>query len=154
MKNIQLLRIDNRLVHGQVGLIWVSSVGANMIVVVDDLVAKDNVQQQLMSLTAQSSGVQIRFFSVQQAISTIPKASPQQKLFIVCRTPVEARQLIEGGLEISKINVGNMHFSEGKRQLSKRVFVDDKDMEDLTFLKNTGVDITIQDVPTSTKENI
>lgn len=154
MSNIALLRIDNRLVHGQVGISWVSNVSANLIVVIDDDAAKDTLQQSLMSMTAQSSGVGIRFFSVAQAIETIPKAGANQKLFLVCRTPGPARRLIEGGIPISVINVGNMHFSEGKKQLSSKVFVDAQELEDLKFLKGRGIDITIQDLPSDSKKAI
>ncbi|ELW40605.1 galactosamine-specific PTS system enzyme IIB component [Escherichia coli 99.0670] len=48
--NILLTRIDNRLVHGQVGVTWTSTIGANLLVVVDDVVANDDIQQKLMVL--------------------------------------------------------------------------------------------------------
>ena len=64
MPDILLTRIDNRLVHGQVGVAWTSSLaGCNLIVVADDLVAKDEVQQSLMRATAQNAGCGIRFFT-------------------------------------------------------------------------------------------
>lgn len=44
--NILLTRIDNRLVHGQVGVTWTSTIGANLLVVVDDDVAQDEIQQK------------------------------------------------------------------------------------------------------------
>lgn len=154
MENIKLLRIDNRLVHGQVGVVWVSSVNSTLIVVIDDEVAKDTLQQQLMSLTATNSGVGIRFFGVEKAIETIPKAAPHQKLFLVCRTPDVARKLVEACIGISTINVGNMHFTEGKRALSEKVFVNDQDYDDLLFIKNQNIDITIQDLPTDRKKEI
>lgn len=152
--NILLARIDNRLVHGQVGVTWTISLGANLIVVVDDQVAKEPLQQQLMGVTAESSGAGIRFFSVERTINVISKAAPAQKIFIVCRTPEAIRQLIDGGVDIKDVNVGNMHFSTGKRQISKKVYVDDKDLEDLRYIKTKGVNVFIQDVPGDTKENI
>ena len=55
MPNILLTRIDNRLVHGQVGVTWTKTLGANLIVVADDTAAEDRIQQSLMSVTAKSS---------------------------------------------------------------------------------------------------
>ncbi|PPX48634.1 PTS sugar transporter subunit IIB, partial [Escherichia coli] len=52
--NILLTRIDNRLVHGQVGVTWTSTIGANLLVVVDDVVANDDIQQKLMGITAET----------------------------------------------------------------------------------------------------
>ena len=145
--NILLTRIDNRLVHGQVGVTWTTSLGANLLIVVDDDVAKSQIQQKLMAVTAQSTGTQIRFFSVQHTIDIINKAAPSQKIFIVCKTPHVVRQLVENGIQLNDVNIGNMHFSEGKHPLSKKVYVDDADIEDLRALKNAGVNVFIQDVP-------
>ena len=47
-----------------------------------------------------------------------------------------------------------MHFDKGKRQISKKVYVDDKDLEDLRFIKSKGINVFIQDVPGDIKENI
>lgn len=152
--NILLTRIDNRLVHGQVGVTWTMTLGANLIIVADDQVAEDKLQQQLMEITAQSSGAGVRFFTIQKTIDVISKAAPNQKIFIVCKTPEEVRKLIEGGVPINEVNVGNMHFDKGKRQISKKVYVDDKDLEDLRAIKSMGIKIYIQDVPGDIKENI
>ncbi|WP_238884076.1 PTS galactosamine transporter subunit IIB [Clostridium sp. YIM B02551] len=152
--NILLTRIDNRLVHGQVGVTWTTTLGANLIIVADDEVAENTLQQQLMEVTAQSSGAGVRFFTLQKTIDVIHKAAAHQKIFIVVKSPREVRKLIEGGVPIKEVNVGNMHFDKGKRQISKKVYVDDQDMEDLKAIKDMGVDIYIQDVPGSIKEKI
>ncbi len=56
MPNILLTRIDNRLVHGQVGVSWTATLGANLILVADDGVAKDSLQQRLMKMVADAQG--------------------------------------------------------------------------------------------------
>ena len=152
--NILLTRIDNRLIHGQVGVTWTMTLGANLILVADDEVADNALMQQLMGATAKSSGAGVRFFTVQKTIDVIHKASEKQKIFLVCKTPQVVRQLIEGGVPIKEVNVGNMHFSQGKRQISKKVYVDDADMADLKFIQDSGVELYIQDVPGDAKERI
>ena len=71
--NILLTRIDNRLVHGQVGVTWTSTIGANLLIVVDDEVANDDIQQKLMGMTADTYGFGIRFFSIEKTIAIIFK---------------------------------------------------------------------------------
>jgi PTS system galactosamine-specific IIB component len=154
MPNILLTRIDNRLVHGQVGVIWTTSLGANLLVVVDDETANAPLQQQLMEVTAKSSGAGIRFFTIQKTIDVIHKAADRQKIFIVCKTPDVVRQLVDGGVPIKDLNVGNMHFSEGKKPITKKVYVDDKDLEDLRYIESKGVNVFIQDTPGDTKHSI
>lgn len=152
--NIVLTRIDNRLIHGQVGVTWVSSVGANLILVADDETAGNELMQQLMGATAKQAGASARFWTVQKTIETIHKASERQKIFIVAKTPETVKKLIEGGVPIKEVNVGNMHFSEGKRQISAKVYVDDKDLEDLKAIEDLGVNVYIQDVPGNPKEQV
>ena len=125
--NILLTRIDNRLVHGQVGVTWTSTIGA---------------------------GFGIRFFTIEKTINVIGKAAPHQKIFLICRTPQTVRKLVEGGIDLKDVNVGNMHFSEGKKQISSKVYVDDQDLADLRFIKQRGVNVFIQDVPGDQKEQI
>ena len=152
--NIVLTRIDNRLIHGQVGVTWVSSVGANLILVADDETAGNDLMQQLMATTAKQAVVAVRFWTVQKTIETIHKASEKQKIFIVAKTPDTVLKLIEGGVPITEVNVGNMHFSEGKRQISKKVYVDDKDVADLKAIEAKGTDVYIMDVPGEPKERV
>lgn len=147
MPNIVFSRVDNRLVHGQVGCTWTASVGANLIVVADDVVSEDTMQQQLMEITAKTNGVGIRFFSIHKTIDTIHKASDKQKIFLVVRTLKDARKLVEGGVPIRKLNLGNLHFSQGKKKLSSKVYVDEEDLKDIDALKQAGVELFIQDVP-------
>ena len=152
--NILLTRIDNRLVHGQVGVTWTSNIGANLLVVVDVVVANDDIQQKSMGITAEPYGFAIRFFPIENTINVIGKAAPHQKIFLICRTPQTVRKLVEGGIDLKDINVGNMHFSEGKKQISSKVYVDDQDLADLRFIKQRGVNVFIQDVPGDQKEQI
>lgn len=147
MNNILLTRIDNRLVHGQVGVSWTRNIGANLIVVANDNVANNEIEKKLMNIVASSQGVGIRFFSIDKTAEIIDKAGPDQKIFLVCRDPQDVRRLVEKGVSLKSVNVGNMHFSEGKERLSKKVYVDSKDKEDLDFLKSQGIEVFIQDIP-------
>lgn len=152
--NIVLTRVDNRLIHGQVGLTWTTSLGVNLVIVADDKLVEDRFQQDLMRVVTSTAGVNIRFFTIEKTIKAIPKASERQKIFLVCRTLEDARRLIEGGVPIEQLNIGNLHFVKGKKAISKKVYVDDKDLEDLEAIKNTKIKIFIQDVPGDIKEYV
>ena len=100
-----------------------------------------------MEVVAKSSGVGIRFFTIDHTIEIIHKASPNQKIFIVCKTPETVKKLVDGGVPITEVNIGNMHFSDGKEQISKKVYVDNNDKENIKYLESKGIDVYIQDVP-------
>ena len=146
MPNILLTRIDNRLVHGQVGVTWVNHLGANLLLVANDEVSKDTIQQSLMEMVIPSV-IGIRFFSIQKTIDVIHKASPKQNIFLVCKTPQDVVRLVEGGVELKHVNIGNMHFSEGKKQISSTVCIDDSDIQAFRRLKELGVNFEIRRVP-------
>jgi len=144
--NILLTRIDNRLIHGQVGMTWTNTLGANLVVVANDEVAQDEVQQNLMDMVLPEAA-ESRFFTLEKTIRIIHKAAPRQKILLVVRTPQDALTLVEGGVPIEKINVGNLHFSEGKKQISSTVSVDEKDIETFKKLHDLGVQLEVKGTP-------
>lgn len=153
MPNIVLTRIDNRLIHGQVATMWSSSVGANLLLVANDEVAKNELRQGLMDMAAPSFA-QTRYFSIEKTINIIYKASKSQHIAIICETPQDVLKLVEGGVPIEKVNIGNMHMAEGKRQVSKAVCVDNNDIETFKKLRKLGVELEIRRVPSESAESI
>ncbi|MBU5437951.1 PTS N-acetylgalactosamine transporter subunit IIB [Tissierella sp. MSJ-40] len=153
MSNILLTRIDNRLIHGQVGLTWINHIGANLILVADDEVAYDDIQQNLMDMAAPST-VDTRYFTIQETIDKIHKAADDQLIFLVTRTPENVLKMVEGGVPIKKVNISNMHFKEGKKQISSTVSIDEKDAEAFRKLHKLGVELEIRRVPDERKKDI
>lgn len=151
--NLLLTRIDNRLIHGQVGVTWVNHLGANLVVVANDKVAEDEVQQNLMDMVLPDV-IQTRFFSLQKTIDIIHKAADRQKIFLVVRDVHDVLTLKEGGVPIDHINIGNLHYEEGKKQISSTVSVDSKDIEAFERLGEMGVNLDLRRVPDERGQNI
>ena len=87
MPNIVLCRIDERLIHGQVGVQWVGFAGANLVLVANDEVADDPVQQNLMEMVL-AEGIAVRFWSLQKVIDPSPVLTSE-----ICITPVANSKL-------------------------------------------------------------
>ncbi|MEG0014038.1 MAG: PTS N-acetylgalactosamine transporter subunit IIB [Cellulosilyticaceae bacterium] len=153
MPNIVLTRIDNRLIHGQVATMWASSVGANLLLVANDNVCKDDFRQSLMDMCAPSFA-QTRYFSLEKTINVIHKASSTQMIAIICETPSDVLALVEGGVPIKKVNIGNMHMADGKKQVSKAVCVDAVDVAAFKKLQELGVALEIRRVPSEGTEDV
>lgn len=151
--NILLTRIDNRLIHGQVGVTWVHHLGANLVVVANDKVSEDEVQQNLMDMVLPDV-IQARYFSLQKTIDVIHKASPRQKIFLVVKDVHDALKLKQGGVPIDKLNIGNMHYEEGKKQIASTVSVDEQDIEAFKRLDELGVQLDLRKVPGEKSQNI
>ncbi len=146
MPDILMTRVDNRLIHGQVGMTWANVLGANLIVVANDEVAVDEVQQNLMDM-AVSSLAETRYFTLQKTIDVIGDAGDWQHIFLVVKTPQDALRLIEGGVPIEVLNVGNMHFAEGKRQVTSTISVDDEDIKTFQKILEHGVRLEFRKLP-------
>ena len=125
----------------------------SLLLVANDAVAKDEFRQGLMNMAAPAYA-QTRYFSIQKTIDIIGKASPAQKIFIICETPQDVLRLVEGGVPIKKCNIGNMHMSEGKRQVATTVAVNDDDVAAFKKLQELGVELEIQRVPDIAPEDI
>lgn len=151
--NILLTRIDNRLIHGQVATQWNSTIGANLILVANDEVSTNKMRQNLMKMAA-PTGVATRFFSLQHTIDIIGKASPKQKIFIIAESPEDVLTLVKGGVPIKKVNIGNMHMAEGKRQVATSVAVSDEDVAAFKELQERGVELEIRRVPSTAIEDV
>jgi len=153
LPNIVLTRIDNRLIHGQVATQWASSVNVKLIFVANDNVAGAKFRQGLMDLAAPSF-CQTRYFTLEKTINVIHRASPEQKIIIICDSPSDVLTLVKGGVPITKVNIGNMHMAEGKRQVATVVAVDDRDVAAFRGLQESGVTLEIRKVPSESSEDI
>ncbi|MFT4006089.1 MAG: PTS system mannose/fructose/N-acetylgalactosamine-transporter subunit IIB [Lacrimispora sp.] len=132
--NIVSFRIDERLIHGQ-GQLWIKALGVNTVIVANDSASEDPVQQTLMKTVVPKS-VAMRFFSIRHTCDVIMKASPKQTIFIVCKTPEDARRLVAGGVPVKEINVGNIHHGPGKEEVSKYISLGQEDKEALRELRD------------------
>ena len=150
--NILLTRIDNRLIHGQIVCLWAGAVGANLIVVAHDETAENQVEQSVMRMAASSLGYDTRFFTVQKTIDIIDKASSDQKILLICQNPHDLRRIIEGGVEIKEVDIGNLYYDKGDKKLSDKVAVSEEELKDLNYIKNHVDKIYIQDTPDSLKQ--
>ncbi|MEG0273584.1 PTS sugar transporter subunit IIB [Amedibacillus sp. YH-ame10] len=151
---IRLTRIDNRLVHGQVGLTWTNSLDVDTIVVINDSAATSSFAQKLMQSIARNANVAIRFYSVADFIHVFLENESNQKLFLVVQTPHEIRLLIEHGIPAHHINVGNMHYEKGRVPFNRKVYLTQQDIEDFNYMIDQGAELFYQDVPGAVVEKV
>lgn len=153
MPNILAARIDNRLIHGQVGMTWVNSLQANLILVANDKVSEDTVQQSLMDMVV-PNGVQTRYFSVEKTAKVINKASDRQKILLVVKDIIDVKRLRDLGLRIDTWIVGNMHFSEGKKQITSTVSLDEEQIGIFKELIQDKISFIIKGIPSDAGQDL
>ncbi len=138
------IRIDNRLVHGQIIETWLPHVNAGAIIVGNDAISCDAIQQEIMSMAIPHS-VQIIFCAVSEVEQAVePMDSVSLVLFASC---ADATLAYQSGFRFDVLNVGNLHYGPGYRQLSPSVALC---VEDETLLKefvSLGVTLDFRCVP-------
>ncbi|MFJ7218759.1 PTS sugar transporter subunit IIB [Amycolatopsis sp. NPDC098790] len=96
------VRIDNRLIHGQVTVAWTRRLGVRRLVVCNDDVAADDLQRMLLPQAAR--GLPTDVLTVKQTLET----TETQDVMILAKDPEDAFRLVEGGLRPDTVNVGNV----------------------------------------------
>lgn len=143
-------RIDNRLVHGQVIESWIPFTGAKKLVVANDDLAGDILQQEIMSL-AIPQDVAPFFITVDALTSFLGVHSPTLRdldLLVLFASCQDAKRAFERGVPFQILNVGNMHYSPGKKQLCAHVAVSADDESCLHFFTKRGVALDFRCIPT------
>lgn len=145
--SVVLLRIDDRLVHGQVVEGWLKSIHANRIVVASDAVSADETQKALY-LLAVPQGIQLSCLSIQEtAQAWSDPIWKKERVLVLVSSPQDALGLLERGAQLDSVNVGGLHYKEGRVQILKAVSVDDKDVAALRALARKGVLLEARPLP-------
>ncbi|CWH07190.1 PTS sugar transporter subunit IIB [Streptococcus pneumoniae] len=140
-------RIDGRLIHGQVANLWAGKLNVSRIMVVDDEVVNNYIEKSGLKL-ATPPGVKLSILPVEKAAANILAGKyDSQRLFIVARKPDRFLGLVEAGVPLETLNVGNMSQTPETRSITRSINVVDKDVEDFHKLAEKGVKLTAQMVP-------
>lgn len=132
--NVKVVRVDERLIHGQVQL-WIKSLGVNLVIVANDEVSTDPMQQSLMK-TVIPKEVGLRFWTVEKTAEVIWKAADRQTIFVVVKNTKDALRLSDLGFPIEELNVGNIHNGLAKEKISQFIYVSEEDKENLRQLRD------------------
>lgn len=151
---IKLVRVDHRLLHGQVAFSWTNGVGANCILVASDTVVHDDVWKTTLKL-GKPSGVKLVIKNMADSIAAINSGvTDKYKLIIVVRTIKDAKQLVDGCPSITSINLGNTKESKTTTQVSKQVFLEEEEKAILKELMERGVECEIRALVDDNKLNV
>ncbi len=150
---IQLVRVDDRLLHGQVLRAWVPFVKANLIIVVSDEAAGDDFRKAVMSASADED-LDVLVLRVDEVAEVLSDSKVEEvNVFLVLRDLSDAMRLYKTGVDFNTVNIGNVHY-QGKEGIDAGRMItisvrlsagDEKIIEEFIEL---GVGIDIRDLPT------
>ncbi len=151
---IVLARVDDRLIHGQVVIGWTRTVGGTHIVVADDETANNSMQRTLLKM-ATPAGVTSTILSVDDAAKQLLEQKfTGDNVILLVKGPQALVRLIEAGINLPKVNVGNIRASEGKVNLTKGVYAGPEEIQSWKKLDELGVVLEAQWLPDQAKTNL
>ena len=132
------MRIDDRLIHGQIVTAWISDSKAGEILVADDMAAKDPTQQMLLKLAVPAK-IKLTIVSVEKAAELLKTDQSDTKVLLIVRNPKTALDLFERGFYIESVNVGNISLPY--------IYVEPEDIANLTAIAEKNIRLDVRAVP-------
>lgn len=150
---IKAIRVDYRLLHGQVAVSWTSALGADCLLLVSDTVKNDSLRMNALKM-AKPTGVKVVIKNTQEAVEALKNGvTDKYKLFIICETLEIAKVIMEATSE-QKLNIGNTPYRENTKLYGKSANLTDEEEELVKEMLEEGFDLFIQMVPTEKSINV
>lgn len=153
--DIALVRIDNRLVHGQILEAWVPFIKAKCIIVVSDSAACDFYCETVIRM-AVPSAIEVLILTVEDFAKTYTfNRNAGKKTIVLFSSVADAYRAYKLGFHFDNLNIGNIYNEEYKLCHGTSVFLCDDEIKDLLkLLENEGVAIVIRRIPRERAVNI
>ena len=136
------LRIDDRLVHGQVIVGWLPEIKPDRLVVVNDKISDDFMRQEMMALSVPPE-IDLQFYSTAEiAADKVSVAS-----FILVVSPKDAWACLEKGILPTRFNVGGMHSRDNKEEIFEALHLDHEDRKYFEKILESGIMPVFQPTP-------
>ena len=151
---VAALRIDSRLIHGQVAGAWVSYVAPQTLIAASDSAANDELRKTLL-LQVGPASARTNVLDIAKTIRVY--FNPEYKdmrTMIVVESPMDALKLLEAGETVDEVNVGGVTFKPGMTLITEAVSVNDEHVEAYKAINDLGVTMTLQQVPTSSRTDM
>ena len=149
---MNIYRVDDRLIHGQVVENWLNAFSIDVIVVVNDEIVSDELRKNIMRF-AVPEGVEVFFVKTDEVKDF--STDPNRNCLFLFETLSDVIKSLEKGFKIDRLNLGGIHFSSGRNfTLGKVVFLNDDDRLILRKILSMGIDVYRQAIPQETPVNI
>jgi mannose/fructose/N-acetylgalactosamine-specific phosphotransferase system component IIB len=146
--SLALVRLDDRLIHGQVVVGWGQPLNIELIILVDDEVRDSAWEQDLYRMGVPSS-IEVVFVSVEEARRRIPDWEADPRVGILLAGDIDTMTALVAGGNVPRVNIGGIHHRAGRSERLRYVYLTDEEAAKLRRLASDGIVVTAQDVPTA-----
>lgn len=154
MKNLVLVRIDDRLIHGQVVTQWLKTSHGNRILIVDEALPTNTMMTRVLKAAA-PPGVTVHIMNEADAVTFLQQdAEKDENVVILVKVPQVLEGLLNSGVPMPKIILGGMGIHAGRKKLTRNVAASDEELQSMRRIMAQGTTIFYQLVPSDKAVNI
>lgn len=144
---IKLVRVDHRLIHGQVAFTWTKFLETDCILIASDALLKDELRMAGLRM-AKPSNVKLVMKNIEDSVSALNSGvTDKYNLMILCESIDDVYELAKRVDRIKEINLGGTKTADHRKQISKAVHVSDEDIIKIKELEKEGHPVFVQMVP-------
>ena len=148
------VRIDDRLIHGQVVTGWGNHLRLDVLILANDRIRGDAWERSLYE-NGFCPDMRTEVLSIEETAAALMGGHSKGKnVMVLVESPRDALRLLEEGLRLDKINLGGIHYRPGKREILPYIFLNPGDIQKLAKIKARGVKLECCDVPTGKKVDL
>ena len=152
--SIENARVDERLIHGQVAMVWTNTIGATRIIVVNNEAVNDESIIAALKIS-KPAGVKLSILSKEKAIDKFKDGIyDEDKVFLITKNIQDMNDIIEGGIDIESVNIGNVAKKEDAIQIKKSVHLTKNDISLINNMIENGIKVTAQMIPNESDQSI
>ncbi|HIX66951.1 MAG TPA: PTS sugar transporter subunit IIB [Candidatus Anaerostipes excrementavium] len=153
IEGIVLVRIDDRLIHGQVMTSWLNYTGANKIMIIDDGVAADPFMKSVLK-TCVPANVRLATFTIEKAAVRLKKGFAGDKCIVLVKYPETLYQLMKKGIVFDQINIGGMGVSGTRTKFFRNISASEEEKQMLKELVDAGSHISVRIIAEDSETDI
>ena len=145
--SLVLFRIDDRLIHGQVTTGWVRALDLKRIVLANDRIAASAWEGELYCSVTPPE-IETVLAPVEDLAEVLAEIdSSGERAVLLVESAADARRIVDNGYRPARINVGGLHYAEGRKEVLPYLFLGPDDAADLAHLSGLGIELEARDVP-------
>lgn len=156
---ISMVRIDDRLIHGQVAVMWSKQLGISRIVVASDKIAENEIQVNALKMAA-PAGIKAFVLPIQKAVELLndPRAA-SMKILVISNNPKDIYEVLQQVNEKPLLNLANYGRIGGgtlsdKKKVTETVYLTKEDIEIFNKIFDMGYDFEYQPLPGDSKQSL
>ena len=147
---IQLFRIDDRLIHGQVVIGWVNHLHSKEIILCDDSVWENEWEKELY-LSVIPETIKARVVNTDDMADLLMTDYDLSRAIIVVNSPFVIESLIDRKILLGEINIGGIHFKEGRNKYLSYLYLTEEEVSSFRRCYEAGAKFSCQDMPENKK---